>query len=61
MSRFVLISITIRHQLLRGADKILAFLIFLFAAQPKDYFFDGLKKLEHLSHNRVELGGGGNI
>jgi hypothetical protein len=31
-----------------GADKSLAFLIpiFLFAAQPKEFFLDGLKKLE---------------
>jgi hypothetical protein len=30
----------------RGADKSLAFPIFLFAAQPKEFFLDGLKKLE---------------
>jgi hypothetical protein len=29
-----------------GADKCLAFPISLFAAQPKDFFLDGLKKLE---------------
>jgi hypothetical protein len=29
-----------------GADKSLAFLIFLFAAQPKEFFLDGFKKLE---------------
>jgi hypothetical protein len=28
-----------------GADKSLAFPIFLFAAQPKEFFFDELKKL----------------
>jgi hypothetical protein len=39
----------------RGADKSLAFLIFLFAAQPKYFFLDGLKKLEQRSHKRVEL------
>jgi hypothetical protein len=33
-------------ELSRGADKSLAFLIFLFAAQPKEFFLDGLKKLE---------------
>jgi hypothetical protein len=44
----------------RGADKSWAFLIsffFLFAAQPKEFFFDWLKKLEQLSHKCVELGG----
>jgi hypothetical protein len=30
----------------RGADKSLAFPIFLIAAQPKEFFLDGLKKLE---------------
>jgi hypothetical protein len=30
----------------RGADKILTFPIVLFAAQPKELFLDGLKKLE---------------
>jgi hypothetical protein len=41
----------------RGADKSLAFLfpIFLFAAQPKEIFLDGLKKLEQQSHKCVEL------
>jgi hypothetical protein len=38
----------------RGADKSLAFLIILFAAQPKEFFLDGLKKLEQRS---VELKG----
>jgi hypothetical protein len=33
-------------QLRKGADKSLAFPIFLFAAQPKEFFLDGLKKLE---------------
>jgi hypothetical protein len=28
------------------ADKSLAFPIFLFEGQPKEFFFDGLKKLE---------------
>jgi hypothetical protein len=39
---------------LRGA---LAFPIFLFAAQPKGFFLDGLKKLEQRSHKGVELRG----
>jgi hypothetical protein len=29
----------------RAADKFLAFPIFLFAAKPKEFFLDGLKKL----------------
>jgi hypothetical protein len=31
--------------------------IFLFAAQPKEFFFDGLKKLGQRSHKCVELKG----
>jgi hypothetical protein len=38
-----------------GADKSLAFPIFLFAAQPKEFSLDGLKKLEQRSHKCVEL------
>jgi hypothetical protein len=41
----------------RIADKSLAFPIFLFAAQPKEFFLDGLKKLEQRSHKCVELKG----
>jgi hypothetical protein len=37
-------------KLRRGADKSLAFPIFLFAAQPKDFFLDRLKKLEQRSY-----------
>jgi hypothetical protein len=33
------------------------FFIFLFAAQPKEFFSDGLKKLEQRSHKCVELRG----
>jgi hypothetical protein len=33
------------------------FPIFLFAAQPKEFFLDGLKKLEQRSHKCVEVGG----
>jgi hypothetical protein len=40
-----------------GADKSLSFYIFLFAAQPKEFFLDGLKKLEQRSHKCVELRG----
>jgi hypothetical protein len=31
--------------------------LFLFAAQAKEFFLDGLKKLEQRSHKCVELGG----
>jgi hypothetical protein len=31
------------------------FTIFLFAAQQKEIFLDGLRKLEQRSHKRVEL------
>jgi hypothetical protein len=40
-----------------GADKSLAFPIFLFAAQPKECFLDVLKKLEQRSYKCVELRG----
>jgi hypothetical protein len=30
---------------------------FLFPAQPKEFFFDGLKKLEQRNHKYVELRG----
>jgi hypothetical protein len=43
------------HIICRGADKSLTF---LFAAQPKEFFLDGLKKLERRSHKCVELRGG---
>jgi hypothetical protein len=39
----------------RGADKSLAFPIFLFAAQPKEFYLDGLKKLEQRSHKCMEF------
>jgi hypothetical protein len=29
--------------------------LFLFAAQPKEFFWDGLKNLEQRSHKYVEL------
>jgi hypothetical protein len=38
-----------------GTDKSLAFPVFLFAAQPKVFFLDGLKKLEQGSHKCVQL------
>jgi hypothetical protein len=39
----------------RGADKSLAFPIFLFAAQPKGFFLGGLKKLEQRIYKCVEI------
>jgi hypothetical protein len=42
----------------RGADKSLAFSVFLFAAQPREFVLDGLKKLGQQSHKCVELRGG---
>jgi hypothetical protein len=33
------------------------FPVFLFAAQPKEFFLDGLKKLKQRSHKFVELRG----
>jgi hypothetical protein len=39
------------------ADKSLAFPIFLFIAQPKEFVLDGLKKVEQRSHKCVEFRG----
>jgi hypothetical protein len=54
------VGTSVKSRLCRGADKFLAFLIpiFLFAGQPKEFFLDGLKKLEQRSHKCVELRGG---
>jgi hypothetical protein len=41
----------------RVADESLDFPMFLSAAQPKEFFLDGLKKLEQRSHKCVELMG----
>jgi hypothetical protein len=38
-----------------GADKSLAFPVFLFEAQLKEFLLDGLKKLEQRTHKCVEL------
>jgi hypothetical protein len=46
-----------KWQVRRGADKSLAFPIFLYAAQPKEFFLDGLNKLEQRSRKCVELKG----
>jgi hypothetical protein len=45
------------RKLRRDSDKSLAFPIFLFLAQPKEFFLDGLKKLEQRSRKCVELRG----
>jgi hypothetical protein len=45
------------NEVRRVADKSLTFPIFLFAAQPKEFFLDGLNKLEQRSHKCVELKG----
>jgi hypothetical protein len=42
-----------------GADKSSALPIFLFTAQPKEFFLNGLKKLAQRSNKYVELRGGG--
>jgi hypothetical protein len=36
---------------------VISLWLFLFAAQSKEFFVDGLKKLEQRSHKRVELRG----
>jgi hypothetical protein len=45
------------EEIRRSADKSLAFPIFLSAAQSKEFFLDGLKKLGQRSHKCVELKG----
>jgi hypothetical protein len=47
----------IAWKIYRGADKSLAFPTSLFAAQPKECFREGLKKLEQRSCKCVELRG----
>jgi hypothetical protein len=39
----------------RALQYSLAFPLFLFAAKPKEFFFDELKKLEQRNHKCVEL------
>jgi hypothetical protein len=46
-----------QFSLRQGANKSLAFPIFLLAAQPKKFFLGGLKNLEQRSHNCVKLKG----
>jgi hypothetical protein len=36
---------------------LMSFWLFLFAAKPKEFFLDGLKKLEQRSQKRVNLKG----
>jgi hypothetical protein len=49
--------VAIPSEISRGADKSLAFPIFLFTAQPKELFFHELKKLEQRRHKCVDLRG----
>jgi hypothetical protein len=39
------------------AGVLISLWLFPFAAQPKEFFFDGLKKLERRSHKCMELRG----
>jgi hypothetical protein len=44
----------------RGTDYIgvlISLWLFLFAAQPKEFFLDGLKEVEQRSHKCMELSG----
>jgi hypothetical protein len=51
------LQLIIWHYVRRGADKSLAFPIFLCAVQLKEIFLDRLKKLEQRNHKCVELKG----
>jgi hypothetical protein len=44
-------------KLRRYVGVLISLWLFLFAAQPKEFFFDGLKKLEQRSHKCMELRG----
>jgi hypothetical protein len=44
------------HQ--RYVRVLISLWLFLFAAQPKEFFLDGLKELEQRRHKCVELWGG---
>jgi hypothetical protein len=54
-------ELNISHERQGVHEKYVGMLIslwrFLFAAQPKEFFLDGLKKLEQRSHKCVELRG----
>jgi hypothetical protein len=54
---FIFFFILMTGLLCRAADKSLAFPVFLLATQPKEFFLDGLKKLEQRGHKCVELRG----
>jgi hypothetical protein len=45
------------HQIAGYVGMPISLWLFLFAAQPKEFFLDGLKKLEQRSHKCVELRG----
>jgi hypothetical protein len=62
---FVIIDPTILRYIVRTGHGIVKYVgvlislwLFLFVAQPKEFFLDGLKKLEQRSHKCVELRGG---
>jgi hypothetical protein len=56
--QYLIFSSLQKMEIRRGSDKSSAFPIFLFAVQPKEFFLDGLNKLEQRSHKCVELRGG---
>jgi hypothetical protein len=47
----------IGKEIVRYVGVLISLWLFLFAAQPKDFFLDGLKKLEQRNHKCVELRG----
>jgi hypothetical protein len=52
----ILMLPTVRHWLC-NVGVLIRLWLFLFAAQTKEFFLDGLKKLEQRSHKFVELRG----
>jgi hypothetical protein len=50
---FIVLNNFVFFNIFRGADKTVPFPIFLFAAQPKEFSLDVLKKLKQRSHNCV--------
>jgi hypothetical protein len=60
-SNIIFVLMYHRHKLLDlihiTSIVLISLWLFLFAAQPKKFFSDGLKKLEQRSHKCVELTG----
>jgi hypothetical protein len=56
-SIFFWLSIILRYVRVLISLWLIQFHIFLFAAEPEEFFLEGLKKLEERSHKCVELGG----